>query len=64
MRLHGNARQHIAVLFKTYLESPSYSAKMSPSNYHVQCLTAYGATKNWVDAWIASEEDEFFDKTD
>lgn len=52
------------------LPHPPYSPDLAPSDYHLfrsmahglseQRFTSYEDTKNWVDLWIASKDEEFF----
>ncbi|EFN76500.1 Histone-lysine N-methyltransferase SETMAR, partial [Harpegnathos saltator] len=52
------------------LPHPPYSPDIAPSDYHLfrsmahglskQRFTLYEDTKNWVDSWIASKDEEFF----
>ncbi|UYV76641.1 hypothetical protein LAZ67_14001557 [Cordylochernes scorpioides] len=52
------------------LPHPPYSPDIAPSDYHMfrsmthglaeQHYTSYEEAKNWVDAWIASKDEEFF----
>lgn len=52
------------------LPHPPYSPDIAPSDYHLfrsishglseQRFTSYEETKNWIDSWIASKDEEFF----
>ena len=52
------------------LPHPPYSPDLAPSDYHLfrsmahglseQRFTSYEDTKNWVDLWITSKDEEFF----
>ncbi|UYV78412.1 SETMAR [Cordylochernes scorpioides] len=52
------------------LPHPPYSPDIAPSDYHMfrsmthglaeQHFTSYEEAKNWVDVWIASKDEEFF----
>jgi len=52
------------------LPHPPYLPDIAPSDYHLfrsmahglseQRFTLYEDTKNWVDSWIASKDEEFF----
>ncbi|EFN83583.1 Histone-lysine N-methyltransferase SETMAR, partial [Harpegnathos saltator] len=54
------------------LPHPPYSPDTAPSDYHLfrsmahglskQRFTSYEDTKNWVDSWIASKDEEFFQR--
>ncbi|EGI66303.1 Mariner Mos1 transposase, partial [Acromyrmex echinatior] len=52
------------------LPPPPYSPDLAPSYYHLfrsmahdltdQHFRSYEEVKNWIDAWIASKDDQFF----
>jgi len=71
---YGNAQSHVANLVKIYLETlkwqvlphPLYSPDIAPyhlfrSMAHGQYLRSYEEVKNWIDTWIVSKHDSFFD---
>ena len=54
------------------LSHPPYSPDIAPSDYYLlqsmahglaeQPFTSYEGAKNWVDSWIASNDEEFFER--
>ncbi|UYV64255.1 SETMAR [Cordylochernes scorpioides] len=68
---HDNARPHVAKVVKETLEAlqwdvqphPLYSPDIAPSDYHMFRSMTHGLdeeTKNWVNVWIASKDEEYF----
>ncbi|EGI58030.1 Mariner Mos1 transposase [Acromyrmex echinatior] len=74
---HDNARLHVAKgqdyleTLKWEVLSHLYSPDVAPSDYHLfrsmahgladQHFRSYEEVKNWIDSWIASKDDRFFD---
>ena len=74
---HDNAR-HVAKVVKTYLETLKwevlphlpYSPDVAPSDLFRsmahgltdQHFRSYEEVKNWIDSWIASKDDQFFQR--
>ncbi|CAK9796061.1 Mariner Mos1 transposase [Anthophora plagiata] len=63
-------KNYLETLKWEVLSHPPYSPDIAPSDYHLframthrllsQHFTSYEDTKNWVDSWISSKEEEFF----
>ncbi|EGI68513.1 Mariner Mos1 transposase, partial [Acromyrmex echinatior] len=69
---------HVTAPVKTYMETlnwevhPPYSPDIAPSDYHLfrsmahslseQHFTSYEDIKNWIDNWIASKDEAFFQR--
>ncbi|EGI57532.1 Mariner Mos1 transposase [Acromyrmex echinatior] len=76
--LHDNARPHVAAPVKTYIETFNWEvlphSPYSPdiADYHLfrslahdlseQHFTSYEDIKNWIDNWIASKDEAFFQR--
>ena len=77
---HDNARPHVALPVKKYLETlkwevlfhPPYSPDLAPSDYYLFRSMAHGLAqqhfssheecKNWLDSWIGSKDQGFFQR--